>query len=152
MYKGLKEGAKQTEEIVINDDIRQGWNQYVDWLDKKGLKGHQSLDKDDTGGKMIDKYREENPNTVISRDLITPIQKEFSRYRDYRLKEVEEGKYGFAEGTNKDNFMNFLSKIDGIAGQRTTSFKFPDDYLKTKLGEEVIKTEKTGFSKTADKK
>jgi len=47
-----------------------------------------------------------------------------------RLKEIEAGKGAFAPGTNKDNFLKALSIVDGIPGQRTTSFSFPAGYLK----------------------
>ena len=36
----------------------------------------------------------------------------------------------FNDGVDENNFMRALSVVDGIPGQRTTSFKFPDDYMK----------------------
>ncbi len=119
------------DDLVVDNKVRKDWNDYTDWLEKKGLKGHPSLDKGDLGGKMVDQYKKENPNSIVSRQTIKPIQKEFSNYRNYALNEIKNKRAGFAEGTNEENFMRALSVVDGIAGQRTTSFKFPDRYLRT---------------------
>jgi hypothetical protein len=100
-------------------------------LDKKGLKGHASLDKEDFGGKMIDKYRAEMPNTPISRDMVIPIQKEFNNYRNWSLGRIKSGLANFGDGVSEANFMPGLSTADGIAGQRTTSYSFPKEYMRT---------------------
>lgn len=113
----------------VSNKTRQDWNDYVNWLDKKGLKGHPSLDHNDNGFKMIDQYRKENPSTSISRESVIPIQKEFSNYRNYAIQQIEKGGGQFAPGVNKDNFLRALSTIDGIPGQRTTSYQFPSGYM-----------------------
>jgi len=118
-------------EPAISNTHRQDWNSYIGWLDKKGLKGSPSLDHNDLGGQMIDQYRKENPNTSVSRDMVIPIQKEFGKYRDYALSQIQNGKGTFAPGTNKDNFLRSLSIVDNIPGQRTTSYSFPKAYMDT---------------------
>lgn len=128
--KNLTDGDPNATGAPINNKTRQDWNDYVDWLDKKGLKGHPSLDTGDTGNKMIDQYRKENPNTTVSRDMVIPIQKEFSKYRDYALQQIQQGGGAFAPGTTKENFLKSLSIVDGLPGQRTTSYKFPEGYMK----------------------
>lgn len=112
----------------VDNNLRSAWNDYIKFLDKKGLKGHPSLDHNDLGMKMIDQYRKEHPGTPLSRESIIPIQQEFSRYRDARLKEVESGKGAFGPGVTKDNFLKALSIVDNIPGQRTTSFSFPQGW------------------------
>ncbi|HMW10866.1 MAG TPA: hypothetical protein PJ987_10545 [Bacteroidia bacterium] len=150
MYKGLKDGAKPDgkKEIVIDNKIREGWNSYVDWLEAKGLKGNPSLDKDDFGGQMIDKYKLENPDSPISREMIIPIQKDFIVYRDFVLEEVKNKKARLADGVTPETFMKDLSVVDGIAGQKTTKFKFPFKYLETYMGDKLEKKENKGFSVT----
>jgi hypothetical protein len=150
MYKGLKDGAKPDgkKEIVIDNKIREGWNSYVDWLEAKGLKGNPSLDKDDFGGQMIDKYKLENPDSPISREMIIPIQKDFSVYRDFVLEDVKNKKARLADGVTPETFMKDLSVVDGIAGQKTTKFKFPFKYLETYMGDKLEKKENKGFSVT----
>lgn len=118
------------EEMPISNRTRQDWNDYIDWLDKNGVKGHPSLDHNDLGFKMIEQYRKVNPSTSITKDMVVPIQKEFSKYRDYALKQVDKGEVQLAQGTTKDNFLKALSTVDGIPGQRTTSYKFPVGYMK----------------------
>lgn len=150
MYKGLKDGAKPDgkKEIVIDNKIREGWNSYVDWLEAKGLKGNPSLDKDDFGGQMIDKYKLENPDSPISREMIIPIQKDFIVYRDFVLEDVKNKKARLADGVTPETFMKDLSVVDGIAGQKTTKFKFPFKYLETYMGDKLEKKENKGFSVT----
>lgn len=150
MYKGLKDGAKPDgkKEIVIDNKIREGWNSYVDWLEARGLKGNPSLDKDDFGGQMIDKYKLENPDSPISREMIIPIQKDFSVYRDFVLEDVKNKKARLADGVTPETFMKDLSVVDGIAGQKTTKFKFPFKYLETYMGDKLEKKENKGFSVT----
>jgi hypothetical protein len=114
----------------VDNTIRQAWNDYVKWLDTKGLKGHPSLDHNNLSFKMIEEYRKENPETPLTKDMIVPIQKEFSNYRDYALKQVDAGKVALGPGVTKDNFLKALSTVDGIPGQRTTSYTFPLGYMR----------------------
>jgi hypothetical protein len=130
----------------VDNRLREHWNQYVDWLEKKGMKGSPALDKGDLGGKMIDIYRMENPTTLVSRQSIVPIQNEFSKYRQYTLNEIRNKRAELAPGVKEEDFMKNLSIVDNIPGQRTTSFKFPDEYLKTFLNGQLVGTEKKGFA------
>jgi len=63
--------------VKVDNNLRRAWNDYTSWLDKKGLKGHPSLDHNDLSFKMIDEYRRQNPKTPLNRDTIIPIQQEF---------------------------------------------------------------------------
>ncbi len=141
-----KEEGEEPTEPPIEDNDRISWNQYVDFLESKGLKGHPSLDKDGLGNRMIEEYKKVNPNTTLSVDKIIPIQKEFQKYRDWSLGQIKEGKAAFGEGVNEDNYMKSLSQVDGLAGQRTTSFKFPTSYLKYLENNKLQKVENQGFA------
>lgn len=134
------------EEKPVDNNIRLEWNKYVDWLAKKGMRGSEDLDKDDLGGKMIDAYRKENPSTPISRELVPTIQKEFSKYRDWSLGQIKAQKAAFAKGTTEENFMSHLSKIDGYAGSKTTSFSFPSKYLEMFNNDKKVATINEGFA------
>lgn len=134
------------EEKPVDNNIRLEWNKYVDWLAKKGMRGSEDLDKDDLGGKMIDAYRKENPSTPISRELVPTIQKEFSKYRDWSLNEIKAKRASFANGTNAENYMKHLSKIDGYAGSKTTSFSFPSKYLEQFNNGQKVATVNEGFA------
>lgn len=142
----MKFAASVGDIPVVDNKFRSDWNEYVSWLSKKGYKGNPELDKNDLGGKMIDIYRKENPNTTVSRESIIPLQKEFQNYRQWVLDQAKAGKAQLAEGTTPDNFMKSLSIVDGIPGQRTTSFQFPQSYLQTLENGQTKSVENTGFS------
>ena len=144
---------------AVTNDIRRDWNAYTLWLEKKGLKGHPSLDTQDNGGKMIDLYRKENPNTLISRDKVAAIQQEFAKYRDWTLNEIRNKRAMLVDAKapggrfvepneNLDGYMKDLSIVDNIAGQRTTSHTFPDRYLQTFNNGQLVKKENLGFATT----
>lgn len=125
-------GDENENDPPITNKIRQGWNDYISWLKSKGLAGDASLDKNGLGVKMINQYRKENPDTPITPDLVTPIQKDFGKYRQYALKQIDDGEAMLDphSGATKENFMKGLSIVDGIPGQRTTSFSYPSGYLR----------------------
>lgn len=132
----------------VTHQLRKDWNDYTQWLAARGMKGNPALDKNDLGGQMIDKYRKENPNTLVSRDKIKDIQAEFQKYRDWSLGEIKAGRSQFAPQVNESNYMKSLSTIDGIAGQRTTSFSFPKSYITTFDNGKNMGTEEKGFATT----
>jgi len=68
------EGEPKAEEPKVDNKLREDWNAYVTWLEKKGVKGKPELDKNDLGGKIIDENRKEIPTTLVSRETIVPIQ------------------------------------------------------------------------------
>ncbi len=131
---------------IVNDKLRRDWNEYILFLEKKGYKGHPALDKNDLGGKMIDLYRQQNPTTSLSREKIKDVQTEFSKYRDYQLNEIKNKRAAFGAGANENNFLKNLSVIDGIAGQRTTSFSFPSAYLTSFDNGKNMGTQNLGYA------
>lgn len=147
--------AAKTGEPTVDNKLRTDWNAYLQWLDKKGLKGHQSLDKNDLGGQMIDQYRKENPATSVSREAVVPLQKDFKNYRAWVLdnvvnkKLVNGKKQQLAPGTTPENFMTDLSDPDGISGQFTTRHSFPEGYLTSFENGKNKGTVNTGFSTLA---
>lgn len=128
----------------VSTKLRSDWNNYTAWLEKKGLKGHPSLDHNDLGGKMIDQYRKENPTTTVSRETIKPIQAEFSKYRDWVINEAK-NKRAIID-VPQEQFMKGLSTVDGIPGQRTTSFSFPNAYLTSIFNGQKVSKVNQGFA------
>lgn len=59
---------------IINNQVRQEWNTYIDWLRNKGMAGHPDLDKNGLGYEMLEQFRRENPMTVLRKEIITPLQ------------------------------------------------------------------------------
>jgi len=138
-------GDKQPQ---MTNDIRKAWNDYTHWLGQKGLQGKPELDKNNYGFKVLEDYRKENPDTPLTKDLIPVIQQEFSNYRDYSLDKIKKGKGAFGPGVNEENYMRALSVVDGIPGQRTTSFSFPSEYIALFDNGNLVSKENKGFATT----
>lgn len=144
---------------VASAKLKNDWNNYTTWLKGKGMQGNPALDKNDLGGKMIDQYQKENPTTSINRAAVIPIQQELSKYRDYSINELRNKRATLADAENPngrfvtptenlDGYMRDLSKVDGIAGQRTTSYQFPDRYMKTLDANNKLTIQNLGFATT----
>lgn len=133
------------KEVEITNQHRQDWNDYVLWLDKIGMRGNKELDTNDVSHKLLQKYIDLNPNTSLTPDIVVPIQKDFSKYRDWSLNEVKAGRRELGTGVTPENFLKDLSIVDGIPGHRTTTYMFPKKYM-----EEVANNKKQvldqGFS------
>lgn len=136
------------DEPVVDNKIRQAWNDYVDWAAAKGYKGNPELDKNGLGFKLLEQYKAENPNSPLTKELVSPIQQEFQKYRDWSLKEVAAGRAQLTPGVTPDNYMKGLSVVDGYPGSLTTSFKFPASYLKTFENGKLVSNQNTGFATT----
>lgn len=130
----------------VTNKLRSDWNLYVNYLEKKGMKGHPDLDKNNLGNTMLAEYIKKNPSTSLTLDSVLPIQKEFSNYRKWSLDQIKQGKGAFALGANEDNYLRDLSITDSIPGQRTTSYRFPSEYLKTFETNKPVVVEDKGFS------
>lgn len=130
----------------VDNNLRREWNKYVNHLQAKGLRGNPVLDKDGAWNVALEQYRKENPTTILTKEKIPIIQKEFQNYRQYVLDKIKQGKGQFAVGTNENNFMQDLSKVDGVAGSLTTKHSFPDEFLNTFEKGKLISTENKGFA------
>ena len=143
---------------AVSNKLRNDWNSYVQYLKSKGMQGHPSLDKNDLGGQMIDQYQKENPTTSVNRAAVVPIQQELSKYRDYSINELRNQRAVLSDAQNPngrfvsptenlDGYMKDLSQVDGIAGQKTTRYQFPAQYMKTlDTQNKLLKNERVGFA------
>ncbi len=137
------------DEPTVTNQQRSDWSGYVDWLEKKGLKGHPDLDKGDIGKQVLQQYIKENPQTSLTPDIVAPIQADFANYRNFALEQVKQGKMAMTHGTTPENFMQELSKLDNYPGSMTTLHKFPIEYLRY-LDEKgkTLKTVNMGYATT----
>lgn len=144
--KAKKENRVESKEDVT-DTLRRDWNDYVDWLEMKGLKGDATLDRNGLGVEMIAQYRTEHPETTVSNETINLIQEEFSNYRAWALDQIKQGKAAFAPGVTAETFMINLSENDNYAGQLTTMKKFPLAYLQSMKDHSLQSKKTVGFAK-----
>ena len=143
-----KEPQKDGDDPVpITNEHRKAWNDFQNYLSKKGLAGSPELDKGGKGLEVLNQYRKENPNTPLNKDMILPIQKDFQNYRQWALDDIKKGNGAFAPGVNEGNFMKELSVVDGIPGQLTSKHQFPMRYMSSlDQNGSVVKKENLGFA------
>jgi hypothetical protein len=111
---------------------RNDWNNFLNYLDKKGVAGSTELDKRDKslGLSYLEQYRKENPNTTITPDIIPLVQYEQYQLRkgdkfgDFTPQELQE----FREEGKKTQpaFWNRpVSDVDNWLGSVTSKSYFP---------------------------
>lgn len=150
-----KEGEPSSDRAM---KLKTDWNDFVDFAEKRGLKGHPELDKglgeENNGIRLVRQYQKENPNTLVTPENIAEIQTHFKNYRDYSINQLRTKKAQLTDAQNPtgryvtpdenlDFYMKDLSKIDGIPGSRTTSWRFPKSFLTTIYKNSTGKVEKT---------
>ncbi len=140
---------KEKAEPEITNKHREDWNNYVLWLEKIGMKGDPRLDEGGLGNQLLQSYiKDVNPKSSLSVDIVAPIQKDLSQYREWSLSEVKAGRRALGEGVTEDNFLKDLSIVDGYAGHKTTSYMFPRIYMEVaEKGKKKVQDQ--GFSTTA---
>lgn len=110
------------------------WNKYITWLKSKGLSGDKRMDNIDFSKQTLVDYKKENPAVSLTYEDVPMIQKAIIKYREYVLKSFEDNRAKPSNGIkpDKSNFMSWALKtgVDGIIGQYTSQFIFPEVYLK----------------------
>ncbi len=121
---------------------RQEWNNYVDWIEKKGYKGSPLLDKKDTGlaNNLFNQFKKENPTVSLSLDNIKSVQSEMESLAN-AVRNFEARR----NNPNAPNIMAGTSKVDGWPGSKTTSFKFPSMEKREYTNDVLTNTTKYGL-------
>ena len=138
----------------IPSEVKVEWNNYVDYLEKKGLKGSKELDKGkgdmNVGRKVLAEYIKSNPDTLLTLDMVGAIQNEFTKTKSKLESDIKQGKIS----TTAKEVLPNLSKQDIYPGSKTTTYKFPTAALESKLKDvstgKITKlgTEQLGFVST----
>lgn len=137
----------EKEPNKITNAVRQEWNNFVDFLDQRGLKGNPELDKGDLSQRLLSQYIRENPMTPLRPEMVKDIQGDFANYRGYALNKIRQNKGVLAPGVTEENFMADLSKLDNWPGSFTTKHKFPMEYLQhLDTQGNVERTQNLGFA------
>lgn len=123
----------------IAPTVRKDWNDFLDYLDKKGVGGKTDLDKRDQslGLNYLSQYRKENPKTSITPEIIPQIQ-----YDQYLLRKgdsypglnAEQLKY-VRGGLNPAYMARPVSDVDGWLGSATTKQYYPTARRGTNTGD-----------------
>lgn len=114
---------------VITRNERLIWNGFVDYLAAKNYKGSPELDKPprEKSIQLWKDYCKTNNLTLDYHQFVSHVQRNIIAYRSYAWSKIKSGKAIYT-GTEAD-FMPGLSTVDGWAGSRTTTYKFPADSL-----------------------
>jgi len=137
------------DEPPVTNQQRNAWNQYVQYLQKRGIAGDPKLDRNGLGKNLFLQYIKDNPNTGLTEDSPMAIQHDFANYRQWAINQIKSGKGEYAPGTDENTFMKELSQIDGYAGSKTTRHLFPKSYMQTFEDGKKVKTEDRGFATTS---
>lgn len=107
---------------TITPQIKSEWNKFLDFINRRGLRGNKDLDKKDMnlGRSVVEEFKKLNPDTPLSYDIIKPIQE--SAAQDWELtKKIQALKS--VKSKNVDD--RPLSPPDGWLGSMTSNMYFP---------------------------
>jgi len=142
-----KKEMPKDDKVSIQE--KKDWNEYIDYLEKKGLKGSPELNKgageENVGRKVFKQYIKENPKSSLSLEKIPTIQGYFEGLKKSGKERIESGKSKMAEGQTKESFMKGISKVDIYPGSKTTTYKFPTASLETTENGKIVSKEELGF-------
>ncbi len=108
---------------------RKDWNDFLDYMEKAGVGGKPELDRRDQslGLQYLDKYRQMNPKTTVTKDIIPAVQ-----YEQYLLRKgdefpglkPEELSY-IRKGLNPAYLNRPTSNVDSWLGSITSKSYYP---------------------------
>lgn len=134
--------------LEITSDHLRKWNKLIDFAKEKGYAGNRELDHDPMLRKKIfDEFNKANPKDAIPISMVEPLQKEIQSYKTQALENIR--KYPDSYKGDPNAFMEGISQVDGIFGQKTSQWKFPDHYI---LDKDKNQLARVGFAPKADLK
>jgi hypothetical protein len=106
---------------------RQHWNGFVTYLERLHLKGSVKLDNRKLGlsERMFYDYNKTTGAAYDYKSFVTRVQQAIKSYRENALNQIRSGKAVFKGPDSL--FMRGLSIVDGWAGSKTTTWRFPAD-------------------------
>lgn len=112
---------------ALDPSIRPEWNNFIDFVDKKGMRGNPQLDDKDKGlGKqLMAEYLKLNPQSKLSYDLVPAIQQDMQNVRNIGLKNIHDNNLKVPGVAKDDDYMANISAVDGWLGSKTSDHKFP---------------------------
>lgn len=123
---------------------RKKWNQFLDYLDKKGIAGSKDLDARDQslGKKFLDEYNKTNPDAAVSENFIPKAQYEsylIRKKRQFPGMSDDQAKYAFDRLAPQ--FKNRpISAVDSWLGSATSKQYYPTFERLSKEGKQQFGT------------
>ena len=126
-------------QLKTTSQERSYWNGFVDFIKSKGLKGSKLLDRKDLdiSHKLFAAYNKIHRRLVDYGSFVTLVQQDIIEYRKMALEQIrlsrikhnENPAYPLMYAGKDESFMAGLSQLDGFAGVKTTSYKFPKEIV-----------------------
>ena len=128
LLKAMSGGGGNGETPPVNDRLRSEWNDFIDFLDARKLKGDPRLDTGDFGNKLLDEYVATYKPKELSRARMKDIWSEVQNYRSNALAEIKSGKA--QAQVPEERFMSWVvenakTKNPEYVGRYFSTFKFP---------------------------
>lgn len=137
-------GDDETTPTKITSETMAKWNKLIDFAKQKGYAGLPDLDHNPIlRQKVFDEYNKSNPNDAIPQEMVKPIQNEIQTYKQKALSDIKANPSSFPG--KPEDFMSGISQVDGIFGQKTSQWKFPQTYV------DAAKTKSIGFAPQVDR-
>lgn len=152
-----KEEPKEPQEA--SERNKRDWNDFLLWLDKKGVKGDAKLDKGNLGNKYFDEYLSTHKDTSLTKEIIPSIRKSYTGLRDYNIQQILAGKSTYLGKSGKDadvdNFMKHIvlneqSSDPNYVGQHLTRTYFPSVGYKEYVNDKLTKSESKDIASPTD--
>lgn len=119
--------AKQTLP-PLSPQAKNDWNNFVDFMDKQGMRGNSALDDRDKnlGQFYFQKFKTMYPHTTLAYQDVPRVQQALQDYRTQSLADIKAGKIQLPGVKDPDKeYMSDLSPVDGWLGSKTSVHKFP---------------------------
>lgn len=124
----VKAAAMQKQQPQsLNPNERAQWNAYIDYLEKKGMKGNPALDNRDTGlsQQLFNEYKAQNPSFSLTYDRVPAVQQDLQDYRGQLVNKWKANPTIIPGVKSADEIMSDLSPVDSWLGSKTSSHKYP---------------------------
>lgn len=142
---------KQMGGTSITPQHMKDWNAFTQYAKQKGYSNNPDLDikTKNVGEQYLNEYRKINPTTSIDYNMVQPIQQSLQDYRNSSLANIKAGRGSFAPGTNENNYLSRLSKVDNWLGTNTINSQFPSAYIDSFQNGQFQNRKNLGFASTA---
>lgn len=119
--------AAMQKRAPLNNDEKAQWNSFVDYLDKRGMKGNVALDNRDTGlgQQLLNEYKAQDPHFTLGYDKVSQIQQDLQDYRGNMINKWKANPAIIPDVKTPDEIMPNLSPSDGWLGSKTSLHKYP---------------------------
>lgn len=148
--------ADKGDQLTTEEKVQ--WNKFLDYLDKKKIRGKEELGRGGAGEGEFQKFKKQNPSITLEISDIPRVRKSYLNWRDEAINEIKSGRGMYEAAKSKEkmganvDFSDFMlpyienekTANPNLIGKNITSMYFP-------TGETVVetKTSKTTMSPSA---